>query len=258
MDKQKRVGTAGWSIPNLYRDEFDGGGSHLERYAKRFCGAEINSSFYRSHKPATYERWASVVPGNFRFAVKLPKEITHTRKLIDIDEPLKRFVEEIGGLDDKLGPILVQFPPSLAFESAVAECFFNVVRSRLAGEIACEPRHASWFDASADGLWSKFQIARVAADPARVPAAAVTGGWTGLAYYRLHGSPKTYYSAYGEAELNAWAAAMRTGPALRSTWCIFDNTASGAATGNALSLGKRLTSIANRAATTSEDSRVID
>ena len=76
------------------------------------------------------------------------------------------------------------------------------------------------------------------------------GGWTGLAYYRLHGSPKIYYSAYGEAELDAWATAMQTGPAGQSTWCIFDNTASGAATGNALSLGKRLTSITDRGATT--------
>src|ERR1700735_1262435 len=86
-----RIGTAGWSIPKYCAGEFPVGGSGLERYAARFNCTEINSSFYRPHRRTTYERWAHSVPAGFRFAVKLPKAITHERRLNDIDGPLDRF-----------------------------------------------------------------------------------------------------------------------------------------------------------------------
>ena len=82
---------------------------------------EINSSFYRPHRTATYERWAASVPEDFRFAVKVPKAITHERRLKDASDLLDRFLSEAGGLGPKLGPLLVQLPPSLSFQAGIAD-----------------------------------------------------------------------------------------------------------------------------------------
>ncbi len=232
------IGCAGWSISKQHAALFPPAASQLERYAQRFNAVEINSSFYRPHLPATYARWAAATPDDFSFAVKLPKAITHTRRLVGATEPLERFLAEAGQLGAKLGPLLVQLPPSLAFDTHVAGAFFTLLRERFAGVVACEPRHASWFSAEAEALLSAFQVARVAADPAIVPAAAVPGGWRGLAYYRLHGSPDMYESAYSKAYLNALAQQMSLLAA--PVWCIFDNTALGAAPTNALELLARL------------------
>lgn len=188
------VGCAGWSIPKPAQPDFPAGGSHLERYAQRLPAVEINSSFYRPHRPATYARWAESVPADFRFAVKVPKTITHEAKLVATEGVLERFLAEVGGLGAKLGVLLVQLPPSLRFDAVVAGGFFDLLRECRTGACACEPRHPSWFAPEADALLRRRQIARVAADPASVPAAALPGGWEGLAYYRLHGSPKIYYS----------------------------------------------------------------
>jgi uncharacterized protein YecE (DUF72 family) len=216
------------------------GGSNLERYGARFNAAEINSSFYRSHRPDTYRRWADSVPNGFRFAVKVPREITHTRKLIDALEPLDRFLCEVTILGGKLGPLLVQLPPSLVFDPIIVQAFFSEMRDRHAGAVACEPRHPTWFEEVADSLFTEFKIGRVAADPAKVPGAAKTGGWSGLAYYRLHGSPRIYYSEYPEEYLDGLAEAIRIHEVGVETWCIFDNTASGSAILNALRLQEML------------------
>lgn len=235
---QIRIGCAGWSISKQHAALFPSAGSQLERYAQRFNAVEINSSFYRPHLPATYARWAATTPGDFLFAVKMPKAITHTRRLAGATEPLERFLAEVGQLGAKLGPLLVQLPPSLAFATGVAGTFFTLLRERFAGAVTCEPRHPSWFSAEAEALLLAFRVARVAADPAIVPAAAMPGGWRGLAYYRLHGSPEMYASAYSKTYLDALAQqlSLLAAPA----WCIFDNTALGAATTDALELRARL------------------
>src|SRR4051812_44363505 len=129
MSGRVRLGTAGWGIPARFADGFPGDGPHLQRYAARFDAAEINSSFHRPHRPATYARWAGSVPDGFRFAVKLPKEITHTKKLVDAEAPLDRFAAEASGLGDRLGPVLVQLPPKLTFAAESADAFFRELRA---------------------------------------------------------------------------------------------------------------------------------
>ena len=137
-----RIGTAGWSIPKEHAKPFPVAGSHLERYGTVLNAVEINSSFYRPHRTATYERWAASVPEAFRFAVKIPKTITHEHLLKDTGDLLDRFLSEAEGLGPKLGPLLVQLPPSLTFQSGIADRFLSELRSRVAGNIVCEPRHA--------------------------------------------------------------------------------------------------------------------
>ena len=232
-----RIGCAGWSLPRVEQEHFPGEGSHLERYASIFDAVEINSSFHRPHRPATYARWAAAVPSSFRFSVKLPKTITHGLRLREAGELLETFLLEAGGLGEKLGCFLVQLPPSLDFDPAIVADFFADLRSRTPVPLACEPRHPSWFTPEADDLLSDYEVARVAADPARVPEAAEPGGWRGLIYYRLHGSPDMYRSAYSDAYLITLASRLgEESGAGRAAWCIFDNTTLGAATRNALDL----------------------
>lgn len=237
MDDDQRitVGTAGWSIPSTAAGQFPADGSHLKRYSRRFNGVEINSSFYRPHRQSTYARWAETVPDDFRFSVKLPGEATHERRLENCDDVIRRFSTEVAGLCRKLRVLLVQLPPSLPFATDY-KAFFQMLRNRFDVAIVCEPRHASWFSADVDEWLSNHRVGRVAADPALSPDAARIGGWSGAAYFRLHGSPRTYYSQYGKEALADWAESVASQTSCADeTWIVFDNTARGAATANALS-----------------------
>jgi uncharacterized protein YecE (DUF72 family) len=241
MSEKVRVGTAGWALPAPVRDAFPAAASNLARYAGRFDAVEINSCFHRPHRRATYERWAASVPDNFRFAVKLPRAITHGLKLRECEAEIARFAEEVGGLGAKRGPVLVQLPPSLAFDAALAGTVFTGLDATLAGPIVCEPRHPSWFEAEADALLAAHRIARVAADPAPVSAAAAPGGWAGLAYFRLHGSPSMYRSGYEPEARAGWVARIRPlASAGTPVWVIFDNTTLGRATPDALAFGEEV------------------
>jgi uncharacterized protein YecE (DUF72 family) len=227
------IGTAGWSVPAIHARHFPKSGSHLVRYAARLKAAEINSSFWRPHQQKTYARWAASVPADFRFSVKLPRAITHEGRLTNYREYLPRFLEETAGLGAKLAVILVQLPPSLALDKAPARKFFRHLVGSTEASIACEPRHATWFTPAADQFLHDLAVVRVAADPARVPAAAEPGGDRRFSYWRLHGSPRLYISNYDRKSLRALASRLHTGD-----WCVFDNTMSSAALGNAVSLKK--------------------
>jgi uncharacterized protein YecE (DUF72 family) len=237
------IGTAGWTLPRLYAHRFpvpgDAKFTHLQRYAHQLHAVEINSSFHRTHQRKTWERWAASTPDTFRFAVKLPKSITHTAKLLNSGALLQNFLGQATGLGEKLGPLLIQLPPSLAFDQGIAHDFFTTLRELHAACVVLEPRHPSWFTLAADRLLCDFAITRVAADPPKgSPLAVGPGGWRGLHYYRLHGAPRTYYSDYAPSTLQALATQLRH----RSipTWIIFDNTALGHAAPNAMDLTERL------------------
>jgi len=234
------TGSAGWGIPRAHRKRFPVHGSQLERYASKLNAVEINSSFYRAHAGATYEKWGAATPEWFRFAIKMPGLISHERRLTRARQPLEKFLDEISGLGRKLGPLLLQLPPSFEFDSRKVGRFFELLRNRHDRAVVCEPRHATWTSDAADRLLKKFEIARVAADPPRAVGLREPGGWRGLVYYRWHGSPRAYFSPYSAETLAGLAAAVRESPSGSDTWCIFDNTGSGAAVGNALELAEML------------------
>ena len=234
------IGTAGWSIPGKSTQRCPDPGTHLQRYARVFRGAEINTSFYRPHDPTTYGRWARSTGPSFRFAVKVPRVITHELKLLSARGPLEQFLEESAGLGAKRGPLLVQLPPSLEFDTHRAARFFALLRNRYDGLAVCEPRHATWFSEEAEATLVRHRIGRVAADPSPAPGGQRPGGWPGVVYYRLHGSPRKYWSSYDSAFLDTLAAGLRDVPADVPAWCVFDNTASGAALENAWELTQRL------------------
>lgn len=228
------IGCAGWSIPREAGAAFPEAGSQLERYAAVFPMVEINSSFYRPHRPQTYARWAESVPPGFRFAVKVPRAITHDAQLRDIDAPLARFAAEAGALRDKLGCLLVQFPPKFGFHDETVRDFFLRLQQTFGCMIACEGRHPSWFSDTATELLRERGVTRVIADPAagqsgpHVPTANAV-------YMRLHGAPRIYYSSYSDAYLAELVGELEEYKAAgRAVWCVFDNTAAGAAVPNAL------------------------
>ncbi|MEJ1225860.1 DUF72 domain-containing protein [Pseudomonas sp. CCNWLW56] len=229
------LGCAGWSLPREQWPEFPEDGTHLQRYSARFPAVEINSSFYRPHRPATYAKWADSVAAHFRFSVKVPKQITHERRLHDCEGLLDEFLGQCSQLGEKLGCLLIQLPPSLAFEASVARAFFTALRDRYQGLAVLEPRHPSWLAAHVSTLLYEQCIGRVAAAPSPLPDCDRPGGWPGVRYYRLHGSPRIYYSGYEQTWLEQLARQLKHEPDT-PTWCIFDNTAAGAAVPDALRL----------------------
>jgi uncharacterized protein YecE (DUF72 family) len=235
-----RVGCAGWNIPKQSAPHFIAGGSHLVRYSSFFNCCEINSSFYRSHNPETWERWADSVPAEFRFSVKLPKTITHEARLNCTSSALTSFFRQVDLLKDNLGPVLIQLPPSLEFDNRRTKTFLSLLRDIYPGMVVLEPRHGSWFEKRVNQLLQDFDVSRVAADPACVPVAAMPGGYTSLVYFRLHGSPRTYYSAYSSDFLDRLATQISNLVPASEVWCVFDNTASGYAIDDARQLMLKL------------------
>lgn len=231
---RRLIGCAGWSLRTEQAPDFPPEGSHLERYAAVFPAVEINSSFYRPHRPQTYARWAASVPPDFRFSVKLPRTITHDARLAEVDELLDRFLLEAGELGEKLGCVLVQLPPKGAFDAAIVADFLPRLRARFPSMLALEARHPTWFGDEATGLLREHAVTRVIADPAAgQPGPHVPT--TEASYLRLHGSPQIYYSSYPPEFLHKVEARLaRCQERGANAWCIFDNTASGAAVPNAL------------------------
>lgn len=225
----------------------------LARYATVFDAVEINSSFYRPHQRKTYERWALSVPADFRFSAKLPKSISHEARLQRAGPLLEPFIEEVTGLGANLGGLLLQLPPSLTFDARTAATFFRLLRARWNGGCVCEPRHASWFTPAATELLLKHAIGRVGADPALSDAARTPAGDPSWRYWRWHGSPTMYYSAYPHsalAELSGQIAAAADGGGTDETWVIFDNTAAGHAIGDARALQSLLAARRDQAVST--------
>ena len=230
-----RIGTAAWAIPSSLAQAFPADQSALARYASVFNAAEINSTFRRSHRAQTYERWAASVPPDFRFSVKTPQVLTHAARLVDCRDGVRAFLAEISYLGPRLGPILLQLPPSLAFDAGHVEPFCEALSNGGQHLVVCEPRHASWFDPRVEAWLAERRIARVASDPGRHTGGERPGGWRGVSYYRLHGSPRVYYSAYSPEYLSSLVDRL-TQDMAETVWCVFDNTASGAAAADALKL----------------------
>jgi uncharacterized protein YecE (DUF72 family) len=234
-----RVGTAGWSVPREVAGEFPGEDAHLERYGRVMPCAEINSCFYRPHRASTYERWAAAVPEGFRFSAKVPKAITHESGLAPGLEMLRRLREEVGALADRLGPLLMQLPPKQGFAKEQVKGFLGAMREVWPeGGLVLEARNAGWFTGEAEAVLREFRISMVIADPPKGGDGEMLGG--DPVYYRLHGSPRVYYSSYSDEWLNGLAQRMVEQAKAADVWCIFDNTASGAALGNALTLTRML------------------
>lgn len=240
------IGCAGWGLSSANKSFFPLAGNHLERYSAVLPCVEINTSFYRLHRPETYARWRDSVPDAFQFSVKLLRTITHYKRLQGCEADLQQFLESVGPLHSKWGCLLVQLPPSLSYVDTHARQFFTLLRELVDVDIVCEPRHPTWFQEDVLAWLAGLDIAYVEADPVvkgcEVPVEArPVGARLKTRYIRLHGSPHIYHSSYSENFLARIAEQLDADRASgRRGWCIFDNTASGAAIENALTLLAKL------------------
>ncbi|HOE76857.1 MAG TPA: DUF72 domain-containing protein [Rectinema sp.] len=248
-----RVGTSGWNYEDwrgtFYPEKLPKT-KWLEFYAEHFDSIEVNATFYHEMRQSTYERWRKVTPEGFCWAVKASRFITHIKRLHDVKEPLERFLGSASTLGDKLGVVLFQLPPSLAFEKGVLEEFSATLRGAGFGEagmrsgsitlrtlpalrFAIEPRHKSWIqDEALDCLRALGFGFCVSDTGGRYPyREAVTSDF---AYIRLHGPTSLYSSCYSDKELELWAQkiiAMNC-----DAYVYFDNDVMGYAPQNALTL----------------------
>ena len=173
----------------------------LEHYASRFTVVEINNAFYRLPERETFRRWRETTPDDFGYAVKMSRFLTHVRRLKDPAEPVARFMERAEALGDKLGPVLLQLPPTLRADLAALDetltAFPKAVR------VAVEPRHETWFTDEARDLLTRHGAALCWADRAGHP---VTPLWrtADFGYLRLHEGRADPWPRYGRAALSAW------------------------------------------------------
>ncbi|MDQ3100880.1 MAG: DUF72 domain-containing protein [Bacteroidota bacterium] len=235
-----RIGTAGCSIPSRYQEYFTVGEDHLSRYSAVLNAVEINSTFYRAPRPSTIQRWLDAVPASFRFSLKLSKSITHELRFVNAQHQIDEFVKIVECFSDRAGPILIQIPPSLEYCDAVVTGL-EQLRDRFSGAVVFEPRNVSWLLPEAETFLRELKIGRVAADPARAPALAHPSGHGSTVYFRWHGSPVIYRSAYSMEAIQELSTSIQDAASTADqVWVIFDNTASGAATLDALTLLQEL------------------
>ena len=230
MPPHPRIGLAGWSeAVSKYRSHFPAEGAGLTRYAATFDFVEVNVTFYRAVRETTFTSWTEQTPGDFRFSVKLNRSVTHAARLSS-NARLEEALAPMRALGDKLAALLVQLPPSLAFDPAAAAGFLERLRAAYAGTVAWEPRHPSWAAPEADLLLAAHGVTRVLTE---IPGPSTPHGACG-AYVRLHGTPRRYRSPYSEDQLQALADWI--GHSAAPACVVFDNTAGPAGVANALRL----------------------
>ncbi|MFI7117118.1 DUF72 domain-containing protein [Amycolatopsis sp. NPDC049868] len=263
-----RIGTSGWRYPPWRGDFYPRGlvqRRELEYLSSRMNSAEINGSFYSLQRPERYRAWAEETPDDFVFAVKGGRFITHMKQLRDVETPLANFFASgVLALGRKLGPILWQLPPRLAFDAERVEAFFKMLprtshaAAKLAkehdGKLKAEPhtdpnprrklrhavevRHPSFAEPESLELFRKHGIAVVVADTAGKFPFVDEMTSDEFAYVRLHGDEELYVSGYSDKALEKWARKIKSWG--RDTYVYFDNDVKVEAPKNAITLAELL------------------
>ncbi|MEU7855066.1 DUF72 domain-containing protein [Nonomuraea sp. NPDC049141] len=231
------VGTSGWQYKDwrgiLYPQEVPQR-LWLETYAESFGTVESNNAFYRLPSPESFAGWRDRTPDGFVMAVKASRFLTHIKRLADPAEPVERLMNAASALKDKLGPILVQLPPTLKADpdrlARCLDCFPKHVR------VAVEPRHPSWWTDEVRDILAARDAALCWADRLGRPQNPFwrTAGW---GYVRLHEGRATPFPSYGDTSLKTWA--RRVGEAgWGDAYVYFNNDVGGAAVRNARRFAK--------------------
>jgi uncharacterized protein YecE (DUF72 family) len=229
------VGTSGWQYRD-WRGRFYPQRlpqrRWLECYAEHFGTVELNNAFYRLPERATFEGWRARTPSDFIIAVKASRYLTHIKRLRDPEEPVARLLERARGLGPRLGPVLLQLPPSLRCDVPLLDdclaCFPAAVR------VAVEPRHPSWWVEPVAATLAARGAALCWADRRGRPVAPLwrTAGW---GYLRMHEGGATPPPRYGERALRSWAQRLADGwPDTADVFVYFNNDPGGAAVEDAV------------------------
>jgi len=238
--KRLHAGTSGWIYGHwagiFYPDTIKPA-RYLEYYTTKFSCVELNASFYHLPVKATAEGWVRRTPDTFRFCPKLSRLITHQKRLAECEEPLDRYFDVFREMASRLGPVLVQLPPGLAFDMPLITDFLCMLDERAGGyRFAIEVRHRSWITEAFFDLLAEHKVAFVIADSGkRFPYhEAVTAVFI---YLRFHGHESLYSSDYPDPELRRYAEKIRQWLEKGyEVWVFFNNDFGGYAIKNALRL----------------------
>jgi uncharacterized protein YecE (DUF72 family) len=224
------VGTSGWQYRDwrgrFYPEKLPQR-LWLEHYVQHFPTVEVNNAFYRLPERKTFEQWRERTPPDFVVGVKMSRYLTHIKRLREPEEPVRRFLDRAAGLGDKLGPVLVQLPPTLR---ADADALDDVLR-RFPSDIrvAVEPRHTSWWTDAIKSTLERYNAALCWADRCGRPITPLwrTADW---GYLRLHEGRANPHPRYGRQALATWVDRITdTFPAQSTVYVYFNNDPGGAA-----------------------------
>ncbi len=209
----------------------------LPFYAQTFSITEINSSFYHLPRKSTVEAWTEKVPEHFLFCPKMSRYLTHMKHLHDPEESLERFFDVFAPMLPKMGPVLVQLPPSLPFRADITTHLYEVLEKQYKGvDFAMEVRHTSWLEKESLDLMKQYNIAFVVSQSGnRFPYAEhITAKHI---YVRFHGPEGLYNSCYTEQQLQGFAQLFsRWSSEGHTVWAFFNNDFYGYAIQNGLRL----------------------
>jgi uncharacterized protein YecE (DUF72 family) len=227
------LGTSGWQYKDWRGVLYPSGlpqNRWLTAYAEAFATVENNNAFYRLPAPELFERWRDMTPDGFVMAVKASRYLTHIKRLMDPEEPVERLMNSVRGLGGKLGPVLLQLPPTLRAEpERLGRClraFPPDVR------VAVEPRHDSWWTEEVRALLTERGAALCWADRLGHPLTPLwrTAGW---GYVRFHEGAARPWPRYGDQALRSWV--RRVADTLPGdVYVYFNNDPGGAAVRDAV------------------------
>ncbi|MFB4315519.1 DUF72 domain-containing protein [Actinomadura sp. 21ATH] len=223
------VGTSGWQYADWRGVLYPEGLPQrlwLERYAESFATVENNGAFYRLPRRETFESWRERTPDGFVMAVKASRFLTHIRRLKEPAEPVERLMNVARGLGAKLGPVLLQLPPTLQADPARLDACLALFPPDV--RVAVEPRHPSWWTDETRAVLERHAAALCWADRRGRPVTPLwrTADWT---YLRFHEGAARPWPHYGPRALATWAGRVGT-----DGYVYFNNDPGGAAVRNAL------------------------
>lgn len=237
-----RIGTSGWSYNHWAGVLYPPGlpaARRLARYAEVFDTVELNASFYRWPRDATFEGWRDQLPPGFTMSVKAHRGLTHYRRLASPEPWIERFERCWDLLGDHHGVLLVQLHPEQRRDDACLDAFLRAVPASI--RVAVELRHPSWNDPAVYALLESRRAAYVVMSGAGLPC--IPRATTDLVYVRMHGpDPHALYAgSYPQRDLLWWAGLVAewAGDG-RDVWLYFNNDLGGHAVRNALSLREHL------------------
>lgn len=250
MSREIYIGTSGWHYDDWTKDFYPHdvtGYRELTFHAQHFNTVENNSSFYRIAGEGTYKTWNRMTPDGYKFSLKLNKYITHAQRLAvneDVIEKVQFILQTTQVLGDKLGAMLIQLPPSFAYDIAQLGVFLEFFTGEVRAQpkpfdIAIELRHTQWFTAELFALLEKYNVALTFGQSSRWPE--IRRITADIAYIRMHGPEKLFDSSYSDTQLHELAEYIKAlPPGVKRVYVYFNNDFHGYALRNAATLMKLL------------------
>jgi uncharacterized protein YecE (DUF72 family) len=240
MMAEYHIGTSGWHYEHwrgLFYPEKLVKPKWLEFYAQHFTTVELNNSFYRLPSDGAFINWRKSSSRGFVFAVKVSRFITHIKRLKNVEEPMQNFLARADSLQDKLGPLLYQLPPTMKRSDETLEAFLSILPRQYRNVF--EFRHESWIDDGVFKILKKYNAGLCVFDMPDFTCPVVATA--DFAYVRFHGSTGLYWSCYSDEELSDWAKRIaELGHNLKTVYVYFNNDAGAYAVRNAKTLARFL------------------